>query len=117
MFEELAGGAAAGITLDAAIFVQRGLEHDESLIFHEMVHAAQWRTLGPNRFLAMYGLMLVESGYRENPLERMAYELQSQFDSHDVMNEVTAVIARKTQELFASFRRRSLVHRLVFCAI
>ena len=110
--EALLARDAAGITLDQMIFVKSGLQHDESLAFHELVHAIQWSTLGINRFLALYGLVLLEHGYAEHPLEAMAYHLQAIFDEGSPLPNVEAVVARRTQEAFASFRARSLGHRL-----
>jgi hypothetical protein len=36
--------------------------------------------LGPEMFLALYGDGLERFGYRNSPLERMAYDLQGRFD-------------------------------------
>jgi hypothetical protein len=105
---------AAGITLNQMIFVRRGLERDESLVFHELVHALQWRALGVNRFLALYGMLMLECGYRESALETMAYDLQADFEARAPLPEVEQVVRRRTQELFAALQRRSVLHRLVF---
>ncbi len=109
--------AAAGITLMGLIIVRRGMERDESLVFHELVHAIQWRTLGLNRFLALYGLLLHEYGYRDSPLEEMAYDLQALFDANALPSNIEAVIAGRTQELFAGFRKRSIAHRIAFAMV
>ena len=53
---------------------------DESLHFHELVHVIQWRLLGPEKFLAFYADGLERFGYRNSPLEVMAYNLQDRFD-------------------------------------
>ena len=107
---------AAGITLREMIFVRADRVGDASLLFHELVHVVQWRTLGPNRFLALYGLLLLEHGYRGNPLEEMAYDLQARFDAGETL-AIDAIVARRTQELFAGFAKRSWPHRCVFAAI
>jgi hypothetical protein len=71
---------AAGITYLDTYFVRADQAHSESLHFHELVHAIQWRLLGPERFLAVYADGLERSGYRNSPLEVMAYSLQERFD-------------------------------------
>jgi hypothetical protein len=113
----LHAGEVAGVTLDQLILVQLGLERDESLIFHELVHAIQWRALGRNRFLALYGLLLIEHGYRGNPLEEMAHDLQAQFDAGGIRPDPAPAIERRTQELLTSFRCRSILNRVIFAAL
>lgn len=110
----LLAGDAAGITLDRMIFVRTGLDHDESLVFHELIHAIQWRTLGVDRFLALYGLLLLKPGYAANPLELMAYQLQTIFDEEETLPNLEAVVARRAQELFEALRAQSAAHR---CAL
>ena len=43
-------------------------------------HVVQWRLLGAEFFLAMYAGGLEKFGYRNSPLERIAYEAQERFD-------------------------------------
>ena len=52
------------------------------LLFHEIVHAVQYRALGLARFVAEYVEGWARNGffYESIPLERMAYELQGRFD-------------------------------------
>ena len=52
---------------------------DEGLYFHELMHVVQWRMLGPERFLAAYADGLEKFGYRNSPLEAMAYDAQAAF--------------------------------------
>lgn len=112
--EGLLATDAAGITLERMIFVRRGLQRDESLIFHELVHAIQWAALGVNRFLALYGLLLLERGYAEHPLEMIAYQLQAAFDDGEFPPDVEAVVARQARERLGQMRARSLAHRCIF---
>jgi hypothetical protein len=70
----------AGITYLNTYFLRAELSGDESLHFHELVHVIQWRILGPERFLALYADGLERFGYRNSPLEVMAYDLQGGFD-------------------------------------
>lgn len=71
---------AGGITYLDTYFVRADHAHIESLHFHELVHVIQWRRLGPERFLALYADGLERYGYRNSPLEMMAYELQDRFE-------------------------------------
>jgi hypothetical protein len=76
-FEQMDAG---GITYLTTYFVRADHAHDESLHFHEMVHVIQWRMLGPERFLRLYADGLERFGYRNSPLEEMAYNLQHRFE-------------------------------------
>ncbi len=71
---------AGGITYLDTYFVRADQGHIESLHFHELVHIIQWRLLGPEMFLALYADGLERFGYRESPLEKMAYDLQARFE-------------------------------------
>jgi hypothetical protein len=70
----------AGITYLDTYFVRADHIHSESLHFHELVHVIQWRLLGPEKFLALYADGLERFGYRNSPLEEMAYNFQDRFD-------------------------------------
>jgi hypothetical protein len=107
--DDFVGFEAAGLALIDTIFVRRNCVGDPSLLFHELVHVAQWRLLGVNRFLALYGLMLLEDGYRASPLETMAYGLQRQFVAGRRFDALP-VIRRQTQEVLVEFGRRSIRH-------
>lgn len=106
---------ARGITFNDTFFVLRPEADNESLFFHELIHVAQSRTLGFNRFLVMYGFDLIEFDYHESPLERMAYELQDRFDAGENFDAL-AETARRTRELAERFRGRSPVHRFALAA-
>lgn len=60
-------------------FVKRGRESEEPLHFHELIHVVQWRLLGPERFLSVYAAGLEVFGYRNSPLEAMAYDAEALF--------------------------------------
>jgi hypothetical protein len=73
--------APDGITYLDTFFVRTPYAKDESLYFHELIHVTQWQCLGPERFLTLYAEGHMQSGgYRQNPLEVMAYQLQAAFD-------------------------------------
>ena len=80
---EFQNGDFRGITYLNTYFLCAPEARDESLHFHELVHIIQWQHLGPDRFLAAYAAgYIMAGGYRQNPLEVMAYDLQAHFDSN-----------------------------------
>jgi len=104
-FAEFERMDAAGITYLSSFFVREGYEDDESLHFHELVHVVQWQHLGPERFIMAYALgHLLSGGYRTNPLEVMAYDLQAKFErggpAFDVAPIVVAELERVVPPLF-----------------
>jgi hypothetical protein len=78
-FAEFETGDYDGITYLDTFFVKQSRAADEGLHFHELIHVMQWRVLGPENFLAAYAAGLETSGYRNSPLECMAYDAQSAF--------------------------------------
>ncbi len=92
-FDEFENLDAAGITYLNSFFVRHGYERDESLHFHELVHVVQWQHLGPERFIMAYALgHLLSGGYRTNPLEVMAYDLQARFDANTPAFDVASIV-------------------------
>jgi hypothetical protein len=79
-------GDPDGITYLDTFFVLRGRATDEGLCFHELIHVVQWRLLGPENFLAAYAAGLEGFGYRDSPLERMAYDAQAAFASGQIFD-------------------------------
>ncbi len=65
-----------GITYLDCYFVRADHADDITLHFHELVHILQWKYLGIDRFLFCYAHGLLEKGYRNSPLEEMAYQLE-----------------------------------------
>jgi hypothetical protein len=100
-----------GITYLNTFFIRRDAADNESLFFHEMVHVAQWQRLGLNRFLGLYALGLLQAGYRDSPLEQMAYDMQKRFDAGDTFDAEADTI-HQTDQLLAAFRRQRLSYRL-----
>ncbi len=72
-----------GITFGDMYFV-RADANSESLHVHELVHVVQWATLGVDQFLLTYAVGILEHGYRESPLEVIAYDSAARFDSGDL---------------------------------
>jgi len=91
-FEE---GDYAGITFKDTYFMHASQGTDESIHFHELVHVVQWAHLGVERFLLAYAAGLAANGYRNSPLEAMAYDLQDYFDGNRQPCDVAAVIRSK----------------------
>lgn len=93
-FEEMAFG---GITYLDTYFATRDAARLEQLHFHELVHVIQWEVLGPDKFLLAYADGFLRYGYRDSPLEVMAYDLQARFDesgdAFNVRSEVEAQLA------------------------
>jgi len=81
-FEKFEHMDAGGITYLDSFFVDRRCAGDESLHFHELIHVIQWTVLNPERFLMAYADGLQRFGYRDSPLEVMAYDAQARFE-HD----------------------------------
>lgn len=90
-FKDFEIGDYAGITYLDTYFIKRQYEKDESLHFHELVHVIQWRILGLQKFLFLYGTGIIKNGYSDSPLEKMAYNYQRLFNDlepFDVESEV-----------------------------
>ncbi|MDX1623704.1 MAG: hypothetical protein R3199_06960 [Gemmatimonadota bacterium] len=79
----LTGGRIQGIAFDDTILLLERIPPRANLplLFHELVHVAQYRLLGIRGFVERYVRGWIENGgrYRDIPLERIAYELQRRF--------------------------------------
>ena len=84
-----------GITYNDVYFLRRELA-SPILHFHEIVHVVQYRRLGVDRFLWAYGVGLALHGYEESPLEKMAYDLQLEFEHGIYRRALVADIERWT---------------------
>ena len=91
------------MTYRDTIFLREGYQ-SEVLYFHELVHVIQWSRLGRNNFLLAYITGLLESGYSDCPLEKMAFSLQEQFRQSNLPRNVTELIHKLTDTVW---------HRLV----
>ena len=99
-FGEFENGNYAGITFLDTYFVQSGEVSKESLHFHELVHIVQWQHLGADRFLMAYALGYFQGGgYRANPLEVMAYNLQEYFEKGGQPINVEATVRQQLDGL------------------
>jgi hypothetical protein len=91
----------AGITYIDTFFINRALQ-TESLHFHELVHVVQWERLGVDNFLLAYGVGLMQFGYRDSPLEQMAYWFQDGFDRRRLRLGIVELIQQKTDAIWVS---------------
>jgi len=89
----------AGITYRNTFFVKHG-QQTESLYFHEIVHVVQWDRLGVDHFLLAYGVGLMLAGYRNSPLEEMAYALQDGFDRGELPDNIMGSIQQGTDAIW-----------------
>ena len=64
-----------------------------------MVHVVQWHVLGAERFLALYANGLEAAGYRNSPLEKMAYDAQELFDHSAAIFDAERLVAEKFRAL------------------
>jgi hypothetical protein len=90
-----------GITYRDTFFINHS-HQSESLHFHEMVHVVQWERLGVDDFLMAYGAGLMQFGYRDSPLEQMAYSLQEGFERGNLPSGVVALIQQRTDAIWTS---------------
>jgi hypothetical protein len=99
-FGEFEGRNYAGITFLDTYFVQSGEALRESLHFHELVHVVQWQHLGVERFVMAYAVGYLQGGgYRANPLEVMAYDLQEYFEKGGQPINVEAAVRQRLDGL------------------
>jgi hypothetical protein len=94
-FAEFERGNFDGITYIDTIFLKPTQSNNEIIYFHELVHVIQWRLLGPDRFLLSYANGLECFGYRQSPLEAMAYDAETAFDSSTTTFNVERMVAEK----------------------
>jgi len=102
-FEEFEQLDAAGITYLDTYFVCADRVRDESLHFHELVHVNQWIHLGPRNFILAYALgHKISGGYRTNPFEVTAYDLQARFEAGEPAFDAAAIArAHATRDFWA----------------
>jgi hypothetical protein len=89
-----------GITFFDTYFVLEQFQKHEGLNFHELVHVAQWQRLGTDRFLMAYGIGLFGGGYKQSPLEAMAYGLQTEFERGKIWPNLVQSIEQRTDEIW-----------------
>jgi len=94
-FADFERGHFDGITYIDTIFLKPIQANNENMYFHELVHVIQWRLLGPDRFLFSYTNGLECFGYRQSPLEAMAYDAERVFASSAAVFNAEKMVAEK----------------------
>lgn len=89
-----------GITYKDTFFVRHLHQNTESLHFHELVHVVQWERLGVDNFLLAYAAGLMQFGYHDSPLEKMAYSLQDRFVSGTLSGDTIKIIQHQTDAIW-----------------
>lgn len=84
-----------GVTYLDTFFVRQEKQGDEPLHFHEFVHIIQWKELGAKTFVAAYADGLERFGYRNSPLEVMAYDAQAVFGKSSLPFDVEKMVKSK----------------------
>ena len=86
------------ITFEDVIACRAGM--NASLLFHELVHVVQYRVLGVREFARQYisGFLDTRS-YSEIPLERIAFELQSRFETDAQQFDVELQVRRSLRRI------------------
>jgi hypothetical protein len=85
-FADFERGTFNGITYLNTFFLKRRELRNEAIHFHELIHVIQWRILGPENFLRLYADGLERFGYRDSPLEIMAYNAEAAFTANNVFD-------------------------------
>jgi hypothetical protein len=100
-FRDFEHGDFDGVSYLNTYFVKRTKAADEELHFHELMHIVQWRLLGPERFLKLYADGLERYGYRDSPLERMAYAAQAEFSRSKQAFDAQTLVLHELRKLSA----------------
>jgi hypothetical protein len=98
-FKEFERGDYDGVSYLDTYFLKRAAAGDERLHFHELIHLVQWRLLGAEFFVAMYAGGLEKFGYRNNPLEKMAYDAEELFARSAPVFDAEEFVAEKLSAL------------------
>src|SRR5262249_22637473 len=93
-FADFERGNFSGITYLNFFFIKRDDVRNEAIHFHELIRVIQWRILGPEQFLRLYADGLERFGYRDSPLEKMAYDAEAAFTANQIFN-AEEMVARK----------------------
>jgi hypothetical protein len=94
-FAEFERGDFDGITYLDTFFLKQAHSKNEVIHFHELIHIIQWRLLGPARFLYLYANGLERFGYRQSPLEVMAYDAEKMFATSITIFDAEKFVAEK----------------------
>ena len=90
-----------GITYLDTFFLKQHQSKNEAIYFHELIHVLQWRILGPEKFLRAYADGLESFGYRNSPLEVMAYDAEKRFVLSTVQFNAEQLVTESLRHLDA----------------
>ena len=82
----------SGVQYKDMYFVRKDLKYWNVVHFHELVHTTQWQILKDNAYMNLYGTGIIEQGYRNSPLEEMAWRLQHSFESKSIPFDVNKIV-------------------------
>jgi hypothetical protein len=102
-FKLLQETAWSGITFNDIYYLRRDVVCP-ALHFHELVHAVQYQRLGLERFLWAYSVGLALHRYEDSPLEKMAYDLQLEFENGIYRRSLLTDIERRTDAIWKEAR-------------
>lgn len=105
-FADFEQGDYGGITYLNTCFLRREHAQDEAIYFHELAHVVQWQCLGVDNFLLAYAIGLLEHGYRESPLERMAYSHGERFERNVAPYDAAGAVRSEAAVLSATITAR-----------
>jgi hypothetical protein len=94
-FKSLQETTWSGITFDDIYYLRRDVV-SPVLHFHELVHVVQYQRLGIEQFLWAYSIGLALHRYEDSPLEKMAYDLQLEFEHGIYRRSLVGDIERRT---------------------
>jgi hypothetical protein len=100
-FGDFERGDFDGVTYLNTYFVKRAKAADEEFHFHELIHIVQWQLLGPEHFLKLYADGLERYGYRDSPLERIAYAAQAEFSRSKQAFDAQTLVLHELRKLSA----------------
>jgi hypothetical protein len=95
------------VTYQDTYFLETSTASSEAIHFHELIHAIQWRVLGPEDFLLLYAVGLVEHGYKDSPLEAIAYAHQAKFENGESPYSVEGEVGAATLALLPAIAQPS----------
>jgi hypothetical protein len=98
-FKDLNATSWSGLTYNDVYFLRRDVVCP-ALHFHELVHVVQYRRLGIERFLWAYGVQLALHGYDNSPFEKMAYDLQLEFEHQILRRSLVTDIERQSDRIW-----------------
>ena len=84
-----------GVTYKNTYFIKTVHQNNFELHFHELVHVLQWQYLGAQRFISRYIEEMQKYGYRDAPLEKMAYDLGDHFSKNGEPLDIPSYVQQK----------------------